>query len=1041
MVGAMQPTKLRGRDAEREALFAALDATVCGHGGLAFVSGPAGIGKSSLAEVLAAEAASRGLAVLRGRAWEFAEAPPYFPVASALRNLGIDVHSFAGSAFELWERVLEALANRAASAPLVWLLEDLHAADLQTLDLLVFLAQPVRALPLLIVATGRRGDPRTGELGAQRLVRLSRDGLDLSLSPLGRAEVAALAAEHLRRPLMPGELDALITRTEGNPLFVVELARATRAMRAPGKAAKLPETIRQLVQDRLARLPEGTQRALEAGAILGREFTAGDVARMSGALPAGIVDALLPALDAGLVLERQPGAFAFGHVLERDAIEEGLTPAVRSGLHARAEIALRPAGDAPHVLLERARHALSGAAPADERSARELLALIDHAMTELEMRGAHDRALALGLRLEAARAAGVVAAPATSEELLRMATVAQRAGHHAECRRFCAEVTHRARAASDGCLMARAALCIGAQLRPGVVDGDLVSQLREARASLKDSEAALGCLVDARLAAALQPAPDPLAVAGMARETIERARALGDDTLVAEVLVSAGAAMVDYAPVNERIALARELLSRAQRTGDVEKVLRARARIAMDSIELGDLTAFADEVDAMLDASLELGQARHRWRPLLFASMRASMRGDFDESERWLVEVQQLASLIDDPALSLSLGTHRIFRARDIDGADDLGALVRTVSEILEGVPLKERVGALIRGFVRCRAGHREAAAADLAVLGHVPEVFLDDRPFTAMLAETNAFAGPRETCAALRAHIERWGDADLTTGHIALTFEGPVRRLVGLLDAALGDAAGAEEHLRAALHRVKRQGLCPWIARLSCELGEVLDSVGRREEARALLDEAASIAQALGMQNLIERLGSAATPPGRPEPLSRAAGVEVARDGDFWRITRGDTVVRVRDSRGMQLLARLVEQPGEELHVLVLASDEGRALVETSAGDRIDEKALHAYRARLCEIDRELEDVRAMGDRGRAERLDREREALEAEISGGVGLGGKARRAGSITERARINVQKRLKDALLRISEVDSGLGAELHRAVRTGTYCSFRP
>jgi tetratricopeptide (TPR) repeat protein len=1037
----MQPTELRGRDAERDALFGALDATARGHGRVALVSGPAGIGKTSLAEMLAAEAASRGFGVLRGRAWEFAEAPPYFPVASALRSLGIDAQGVAGSAFELWESVLEALANRAASAPVVWLLEDLHAADLQTLDLLAFLAQPVRALPVLIVATARRGDPRTGERGAQRLVRLARDGLDLSLSPLGRVEIAALAAEHLGRPLATGELDALVARTEGNPLFVVELARAARAMGASGRAARLPETIRQLVQDRLARLPHETQRALEAGAILGREFTARDVAHMSGTLPARIVDALLPALDAGLILERQPGAFAFGHVLERDAIEESLTPAARSAIHSRAEVALRRAGDAPHVLLERARHALSGAACTDDGATRDLLALIDRAMTELETRGAYDRALALGLRLEAARAAGVVATPATSEEMLRMATVAQRAGHHAECRRFCAEVTHRARVASDGRLLAHAALRMGAELRPGVVDGELVSQLREARAALDQSEQALGCLLDARIAAALQPAPDPLAVAAIARETIERARALGDDALVAEVLVFAGAAMVDYAPVTERIALARELFSRAQRTRDAEKMLRARARIAMDSIELGELAAFADEVDAMLDGSLELGQARHRWRPLLFASMRAMMRGDFDESERWLVEVEQLASVIDDPALHLSLGAHRILRARDIDGAEELEALGRRVPEILEGIPLKDRVAALLRAFVRCRAGDREGTAADLAIVGPVQRPFLDDRPFSAMLAESNAFAGPREFCGTLRSHIERW-EGDLTTGHIPFTFEGPVSRLVGLLDAALGDAAGAEGHLRAALDRVNRQGLRPWIARLSCELGEVLEGMGRKEEAAALLDEAASIAQALGMANLIERLGAVAAPSGRPEPSSRGAiAVEVVRDGDGWRVTRGDRTVRVRDSRGMQLLARLVEQPGEELHVLVLASNEGQALAETNAGDRIDEKALRAYRARLSEIGRDLEDARAMGDRGRAERLDCERGALEAEISASLGLGGEARKAGSVTERARVAVQKRLKDALLRVSMVDVALGSELHRAVRTGTYCSFRP
>jgi hypothetical protein len=1034
-------TRLRGREAERDALLAALDAAARGHGRVALVSGPAGIGKSLLAEVLAADAASHGLAVVRGRAWEFAEAPPYFPVAAALRSLGIDAQGFAGSAFELWECVLEALAGRAEPAPLVWLLEDLHAADLQTLDLLVFLAQPVRSLPVLVVGTARRGDPRTGERAAQRLVRLARDGLDLSLLPLGRSEIAALAAEHLGRPLAPGEVDELVARTEGNPLFVVELARAARARGGPGRGAKLPETIRQLVLDRLARLPEETQRALEAGAVLGRDFTAGDVARMSETLPARIVDALLPALDVGLVLERQPGAFAFGHVLERDAIEEGLAPAVRSALHARAEIALRAAGDTPHALLERARHALSGAAPADDHAAHELLALVDRAMTELETRGAHDRALALGLRLEAARAAGVVTAPVTPEELLRMATIAHRAGQHAECRRFCTEVTHRARAVSDGRLLARAALRMGAELRPGVVDGELVSQLREARAALDERDAALGCLVDARLAAALQPSPDPIAVAAIARETIDRARGLGDDALVAEVLVSAGAAMVDYAPVAERIVLARELLSRAQRTGDVEKALRARGRIAVDSIELGDLSAFADQVDAMLDASLELGQARHRWRPLLFASMRASMRGDFDESERWLVEVQQLASVTDDPALNLSLEVHRILRARDTDGAEELGALVRRIPEVLGGIPKKERVAALLRAFVRCRTGDREGAAADLAVVGPVPEHFLADRPFAAMLAESSAFAGARETCAMLHAHVERWGDADLTTGHIPFTFEGPARRLVGLLDAALGDPAGAEAHLRAALDRVTRQGLRPWIARISCELGEVLGGVGRRDEAVALLAEAASLARALGMPSLIERLGSA-TPSDRPEPRPRiAVAVEIVSDGDGWRITRGERVVRVRDSRGMQLLARLAEQPGEELHVLVLASDGGHALAETNTGDRIDEKALRAYRARLGEIGRDLEDARALGDRGRVERLDREREALEAEVSGALGLGGKARKGASVTERARVNVQKRLKDALLRIAEADPALGAELHRAVRTGTYCSIRP
>src|SRR5262245_19182182 len=83
----MRREPLRGRDRERLALVAALDAAIAGHGAVAMISGPAGIGKSALAETLASEVEDRGLSVIRGRAWEFADAPPYFPVGPALRAL------------------------------------------------------------------------------------------------------------------------------------------------------------------------------------------------------------------------------------------------------------------------------------------------------------------------------------------------------------------------------------------------------------------------------------------------------------------------------------------------------------------------------------------------------------------------------------------------------------------------------------------------------------------------------------------------------------------------------------------------------------------------------------------------------------------------------------------------------------------------------------------------------------------------------------------------------------------------------------------
>src|SRR5262249_29951906 len=138
---------------------------------------------------------------------------------------------------------------------------------------------------------------------------------------------------------------------------------------------------------------------------------------------------------------------------------------------------------------------------------------------------------------------------------------------------------------------------------------------------------------------------------------------------------------------------------------------------------------------------------------------------------------------------------------------------------------------------------------------------------------------------------------------------------------------------------------------------------------------------------------------------------------------------------------ARLVEHPGEEIHVLVLAGTPGATLVEGAAGPAIDMQAARSYRARLAEIDDELAEAQASADAGRAQALVAERELLEAELGRAFGLGGAPRQVGSASERARVNVQRRIKDALARIAEHDRAIAEYLRAAVRTGTTCTFRP
>jgi predicted ATPase len=384
------------------------------------VSGEPGIGKSALVEALAAEAEAHGDEVVQGRAWELGEAPPYFPVWAALRALGLAPPKGAvaeGDAFFLWERVLEALGR--ASRPVVWILEDLHAADAATLDLLVYLARPLRALRLLLLVTLRDRDPRISDRTAARLARLARDGRELRLGPLEGAELERLVAGVAGRGLAPARLAELCELSGGNPLFAIECARAARDHSRDRDDVRLPGNLRTLINERVAGLGAAARELLACGAILGRDFQAAAVAHMKGALPAQVIEPLQAALRAGLLQEPRPGSFRFPHILIRDAIEAELSASARATLHDLAARALEADG-APgvDVLVERARHALLALRP-------DGVALAERAAERLLDLGAPDRALALFARLEEAAATGIPGGRATGAEALRRAAVAR----------------------------------------------------------------------------------------------------------------------------------------------------------------------------------------------------------------------------------------------------------------------------------------------------------------------------------------------------------------------------------------------------------------------------------------------------------------------------------------------------------------------------------------------------------------------------------------------------------------------------------------
>jgi hypothetical protein len=151
-----------------------------------------------------------------------------------------------------------------------------------------------------------------------------------------------------------------------------------------------------------------------------------------------------------------------------------------------------------------------------------------------------------------------------------------------------------------------------------------------------------------------------------------------------------------------------------------------------------------------------------------------------------------------------------------------------------------------------------------------------------------------------------------VVVGEGPFAYEGTTARLLGLLDASLGDLASAEQHLREARRLAIERKHPPWIAQTSYELAKILRLGGNEGEARAL-----------------GATGVDATEPS----AARAGPLLMERDSEGWHIEHGGTSARVKDSRGMRLLARLVERPGEEIHVLVLASDDTISLPESNGG------------------------------------------------------------------------------------------------------------
>ncbi len=372
-----------GRERELASALGALRRAAEGGGGALLITGPIGIGKTRLLEAVLAEGDELGFHTLRGAAHEAEGRTPYAPLTEALDPLAARRPELIGALSDraqvalsrllpsvrrphealeeevdrrvVFRAVAELLGQAASERGVVVAIDDLNHADEATAALVHHLARSGAGERMLVVAT-ICDEPLPEATALVRSRLLGRGAaVELTLGPLDRTALAAVAERAAGRPLPPRTLDAIARSAAGNPFFAEELAASVDASGEVTVSARL----REVVGQRLEQLERFGEALLAALAVIDDGFTEAALTALVGS--DRVEEALTEALAAG-VLERTRGRYRFRHALVRGQLAAGLSEDALRRAHADAAAVLATEGSPP----ERVAYHLLGAGRAEE---------------------------------------------------------------------------------------------------------------------------------------------------------------------------------------------------------------------------------------------------------------------------------------------------------------------------------------------------------------------------------------------------------------------------------------------------------------------------------------------------------------------------------------------------------------------------------------------------------------------------------------------------------------------------------------------------
>ncbi len=900
-VGGDTAGTMVGRGRELARVTDLLDDALAGRGRLVLCTGEAGIGKTRLAEELAAAAGAREVPVAWARAADPDSSPPYglwrlvldeiaagsgtgsgadlWPAVFGAADLGGD--SSAAQRFALFAEVRRRLAQAAERSGLVLVLDDLQWADEASAVLLVEVVRQLRGTRILVFATYR--DSAADGVLARLSAEVNTERVDLHGLPAEAVGDLLLAAG---LAASPEQARRVHDETGGNPFLVRELAQT---LTRPPSGSSVPGRVLEATAYRLTQLSDEARAVLQAAAVAGHIFPVGVVATMLDRSVLSLLAPLEECAAAGfLVAGDRPGDQRFSHALVSSAVVARLSAEEQRRLHTAAADAIEALyeGRLRLHLAEVARHRVEASLPGDRARA---VAACEAAACVAWDALAFEEAVRL-YRQALSAGEGELGEDDRSRLELALAVALSRSGDLPGSQQTAAQVGRRAERRRDRLGLARTALVMEATGVPEW-DGEIC---RVCERALSNSGAGddlpddLRARVSASYAQALVYRGEYDRAGPVSRDALAAAESAADPVALVDALRARQLACCAPEGLAERAVLAARMLEAADTLGSAWAEMWGRLWRIDTLFETGQLRPIQRELTDLGSCLDRLSGPVGRWHYLNIGATLALATGRFTEAARLAREGFKVFSDMGHPAaiggLAVILSQAALHVGLDRSGLAEAFGLVpaRLRPEAVDTTQGTATIfPALTLTLIRLHQGDRAGAEAAYALAGPIRS--WAPSPAMRMSAWGHALAvaiglGRTEDIEFLASQFAPFRGQHAANGAGAGVYMGPVELHLGLAAAALGHPDAAVPDLEAAVSICEANGACGYAVQASVELAAVLVRRGDFSRARAVLDRTAGEASRLGMVPFSARISQLRTGLGvTGSPLSPRE-LEVAR-------------------------------------------------------------------------------------------------------------------------------------------------------------------